>query len=221
MRHEQVQEMLDLAWKYRENAVAKKTKVGACVLAEGKGERMFPGCNIEHDYCRSFHAEEVAIMKAISNGIKKIEAIVIVAEIQNFTPCGACRDWIREFLLTEGLIAVQSSPSGPITCFSLSELFPAPPTKTKEPEKLMNETKQDLNIELGDTSLMPFGTYGPSSGKALVMQDVPASYLHYLWVNGLKNKAHLPATTNDVAVAHYIKKNLSALKKEHKDGIWE
>lgn len=217
---EQIGDMLDLAWTYRENAIARKTKVGACVLVDGPGERMFPGCNIEHDYCRSFHAEEVAIMKAVSNGHSRIWAIVIVANMERFTPCGACCDWIKQFLLPTGIIVVQSQPNGPITCYKLSELVPVPPIKTKEPEKPMSETKSELNIELGDLSLMPFGTYGPSSGKASPMQDVPASYLHYLWVNGLKNKAHLPATTNDIAVAQYIKKNIRALKKDHPDGIW-
>lgn len=65
---------------------------------------------------------------------------------------------------------------------------------------------------LQDTDPMPFGKYGPK-GEALVMQDVPASYLHYLWTSGLKNDLKSP-------VADYIRRNLSALKQEHPDGIW-
>jgi len=45
------------------------------------------------------------------------------------------------------------------------------------------------------------------------MQDVPASYFHYLWQNGLKHEKHSD-------VANYIRHNLEALKKEHPDGIW-
>ena len=45
------------------------------------------------------------------------------------------------------------------------------------------------------------------------MQDVPASYLHYLWTNGLKEDRRSP-------VADYIRRNLEALKAEHKDGLW-
>jgi len=45
------------------------------------------------------------------------------------------------------------------------------------------------------------------------MQEVPASYYHYLWTHGLKeDKSSL--------VADYIRRNLLALKKEHSDGIW-
>lgn len=62
---------------------------------------------------------------------------------------------------------------------------------------------------LEDLDPMPFGKH-----KDVKMQDVPASYLHYLWVSGLKNEVR----TN--SVADYINRNLTALKKEHSDGVW-
>ena len=55
---------------------------------------------------------------------------------------------------------------------------------------------------------MPFGKF-----KGSPMQDVPASYLHYLWTNGMQNDL----TSN---VANYIRENLNALKKELPDAIW-
>lgn len=58
-----------------------------------------------------------------------------------------------------------------------------------------------------DTDPMPFGKY-----KGKPMQDVPASYLHYLWTSGLSK--------TDEPVANYIRENIDALKKEHPDGIW-
>lgn len=45
------------------------------------------------------------------------------------------------------------------------------------------------------------------------MQDVPASYLHYLWNNGMKNEK--------TPVADYIRKSLSALREENPDLIWD
>lgn len=60
---------------------------------------------------------------------------------------------------------------------------------------------------LEDLSPMPFGKH-----KGVPMQDVPASYLHWLWSNG-KEHEHDP-------VAEYIRKNLDVLKSEHPDGIW-
>jgi hypothetical protein len=62
---------------------------------------------------------------------------------------------------------------------------------------------------MADTDLMPWGMH-----RSVPMQDVPASYFHYLWTSGLKSEA----LTNPVAA--YIYANLDALKKEHPDGIW-
>ena len=62
--------------------------------------------------------------------------------------------------------------------------------------------------QLQDTDLMPFGKH-----KGEMMQDVPASYLHWLWTNGKSNDKLCP-------VADYIRRNLSALKTEYKDGLW-
>lgn len=67
-------------------------------------------------------------------------------------------------------------------------------------------------MKLSDTDPMPFGAH---AGKP--MQDVPASYLHWLWTNGLKDD---PRGEDRVAVADYIRRNLNALKMEHRDGVW-
>jgi uncharacterized protein (DUF3820 family) len=62
--------------------------------------------------------------------------------------------------------------------------------------------------ELSDTDSMAFGKY-----KGQPMQDVPASYLHWLWKNGKKDDKLCP-------VADYIRRNIPALKKEYPDGLW-
>jgi Putative quorum-sensing-regulated virulence factor len=61
---------------------------------------------------------------------------------------------------------------------------------------------------LQDTDPMPFGKH-----KGKPMQDVPASYLHWLWSNGAKED-------HDNSVPDYIRRNLDALKQEYKDGVW-
>lgn len=63
--------------------------------------------------------------------------------------------------------------------------------------------------ELTDLCPMPFGVH-----RTKPMQEVPASYLHWLWTQGKKFDRHCP-------VACYIRKNLESLKKEHTDGVWE
>lgn len=63
--------------------------------------------------------------------------------------------------------------------------------------------------QLADYDPMPFGKH-----KGLLMQDVPASYLHWLWANG-------KAGDNQCPVADYIRRNISALEQEYPDGIWK
>ena len=62
--------------------------------------------------------------------------------------------------------------------------------------------------ELQDIDPMPFGKH-----RGALMQDVPARYLHWLWINGKQADKQCP-------VADYIRRNLSALKQENPDAIW-
>jgi hypothetical protein len=65
-----------------------------------------------------------------------------------------------------------------------------------------------MSAQLEDLSPMPFGKY-----IGIPMQDVPAGYLHWLWVNGKEGDKSCP-------VADYIRRNKTVLEKEHPDGIW-
>lgn len=62
--------------------------------------------------------------------------------------------------------------------------------------------------ELTDTDPMPWGKH-----KGQQMQDVPASYLCWLWGQGKK-------TDRSCQVEDYIRRNLTVLAKEYEDGIW-
>jgi cytidine deaminase len=77
-------------------AEISKVRVGAAVLAiNGMGERsIFTGCNIEISFSRVFHAENVALLKAISAGYTKIRAVAVTSaskEKQKAAMCGCCR----------------------------------------------------------------------------------------------------------------------------------
>ena len=62
---------------------------------------------------------------------------------------------------------------------------------------------------LDDLDPMPFGIH-----KGIVMAEVPASYLHWLWVGRRMEKDH------KTAVAIYIRENLETLEQEYEDEIW-
>jgi uncharacterized protein (DUF3820 family) len=60
---------------------------------------------------------------------------------------------------------------------------------------------------LHDDDKMPFGKH-----RGELMSEVPASYLHWLWQQRPLSHKKLE---------NYIFNNISALKKEHPDGIWK
>jgi cytidine deaminase len=72
-------------------------RVGAAVLTEN-GE-IFTGCNVENaSYGLTICAERSAIFRAVSEGHRRIRALVVfTATAKPTTPCGACRQVISEF----------------------------------------------------------------------------------------------------------------------------
>ncbi|MDI3471851.1 MAG: cytidine deaminase [Thermotogaceae bacterium] len=91
--------LIEIARKAKENAYSpySKFKVGAALLT--KNGKVYTGCNIENSsFGLSICAERVAIFKAISEGEKDFEKIVIVADTtESIRPCGACRQVMSEF----------------------------------------------------------------------------------------------------------------------------
>jgi len=98
--------MAKKACEVMQNAYApySKFKVGACVAAEDG--TLFTGCNIENAaYGPTICAERSAICSLISAGKKRIVALAVVSSGDDVvTPCGTCRQVIREF----------ASPDAPI-----------------------------------------------------------------------------------------------------------
>ncbi len=97
MNEHQIRELVEAAIAARERAYAPYShyRVGAAVLADDG--RIYTGCNVENAvYPLSLCAERVAVTKAISEGAHAIRAIAVVTE-NGGTPCGSCRQVLREF----------------------------------------------------------------------------------------------------------------------------
>lgn len=93
----------ELAKKARENAYDPYSNylVGA-VLVTKSGKR-YLGCNIMNHGIQGNCAERVAFLKAISEGEREFERIVIVCgpkngELEDGYPCGYCRQFMSEFV---------------------------------------------------------------------------------------------------------------------------
>ena len=110
----------------RENAFApySKFRVGAAI--EDSGGRIHTGCNVENStYGLTVCAERVAVLKAISEGVRKFRRVAIAADTDALTPpCGACRQILWEFCGDIEIILV--NPRGKTETYRLKDLFPKP-----------------------------------------------------------------------------------------------
>ena len=118
--------LISAARQVRENAHAPYSnfRVGAALRA--KSGRVFTGCNVENATLGlTCCAERTAIFKAVSEGERGFEAIVVVADTDVLTPpCGACRQILWEFCGDIELVLVNLH--GKSETYQLKDLFPKP-----------------------------------------------------------------------------------------------
>ena len=119
------EEMIELAKEASKRAYAPYSKfsVGACVLTEN--DKIYKGCNFENSsYGLAICAERNAVGSAILDGERKIKAVAIYSpNMDNCTPCGACRQVLSEFKSENGLDVIVKIGNG-IKIYSLDELLP-------------------------------------------------------------------------------------------------
>lgn len=120
-----MQTLIDQAIAARKKAYTPYSnfQVGAAVLTKNK--QVFLGCNIENaSYGLTNCAERTAIFKAVSEGEKEIEAIVIVGDTEGpISPCGACRQVMAEFC-DENTKIILTNLKGDRVETTINELLP-------------------------------------------------------------------------------------------------
>ncbi|MDK2885879.1 MAG: cytidine deaminase [Thermosipho sp. (in: thermotogales)] len=94
-----IEELIQKAFKAKENAYTPYSnfKVGAALLT--KSGKIYTGCNVENaSYGLTCCAERVAIFKAVSEGEREFDTLVVVGDTDEpISPCGACRQVMSEF----------------------------------------------------------------------------------------------------------------------------
>ncbi len=122
MQSSDTQKLVELAQAVRDQAYAPYSHypVGAALLTED-GE-IFTGCNIENAvYPATCCAERVAIFKAVSEGHRSFQAIAVATE-NGGSPCGVCRQVMREF--APNMTVLITDAAGAVRQTSVAELLP-------------------------------------------------------------------------------------------------
>ncbi len=111
--------------RVRAHAPYSKFYVGAA-MRDDKG-RIFSGCNIENAaYPQGWCAETSAIAALVMAGGKFITEVVVIGNGKTLcTPCGGCRQKIREFAKGDVKIHCCTDDGDLIQSFTLEELLPA------------------------------------------------------------------------------------------------
>jgi cytidine deaminase len=97
--------------------------VGAAVLDDHG--RIHPGCNVENAaYPQGVCAEGGALSAMVLAGGRSVRAVLVVGEGEGLvTPCGGCRQKIREFAALDTPILI-ADPQHVRATFTLDELLP-------------------------------------------------------------------------------------------------
>lgn len=119
---------IEIAKSVRKNCYSPYSKyyVGCALIC--KSGKIYSGCNIENDGIQSICAERVAFTKAISEGERDFEYIVVCGgdsldSLDDCLPCGYCRQFMSEFVDKDFKIYALSS-NDEITEYSISDLLP-------------------------------------------------------------------------------------------------
>ncbi len=121
-----LEKLIETAKNVRKNAYTPYSnyKVGCSLLT--KTGKIYSGCNIENGGIMSICAERVAFTKAVSEGEKEFEAILVLGgedDLIYTTPCGYCRQFMTEFCKKDFIVCMYYQ-DGKIVKKTLEELLP-------------------------------------------------------------------------------------------------
>jgi cytidine deaminase len=118
-------DMLSLARTMRGRAYAPYSKFHVGAVVKGANGKIYGGCNVENAaYPVGNCAEASAIAAMVGDGETRIvEALVMGPEGQICTPCGACRQRLREFADLD-LPIYLADPTGIQQTVTLDDLLP-------------------------------------------------------------------------------------------------
>ncbi len=119
-----IEKMIELARKAIKNSYSPYSNFPVAAVVRTRNNNYYTGVNIENaSYGLTICAERVAVFKAVSEGDKDIEDVLVYTPTNEITaPCGACRQVIAEFNKNARIIMVSK---GGMVIKQLEELLPS------------------------------------------------------------------------------------------------
>lgn len=108
----------------RANAYAPYSRFTVGAAVQGASGRIYAGCNVENAaYPEGLCAEAAAVAAMVAAGETRLVAALVVADAPRVTPCGGCRQKLREFASADARIHC-ANPEAIVSTFTLGELLP-------------------------------------------------------------------------------------------------
>ena len=121
---EKIARLLGLAIEARKNSYSPYSNfpIGAALLC--KNGEIYTGTNVENaSYGLTNCAERTAIFKAVSEGVREFDTMVVVADTERpIPPCGACQQVILEF--GEDIQVILANLKGDYQQYQIKDLLP-------------------------------------------------------------------------------------------------
>ena len=119
--------LLDLAESAAAKAYAPYSQFQVGCAVETEAGHLYTGCNVENaSYGLTICAERNAIFRAVAEegpGMK-IKLLAVVCLGNEFPPCGACRQVIAEFALSDERTQIMFRQNGIAVTRTIAELLP-------------------------------------------------------------------------------------------------
>ncbi|MCF0217569.1 MAG: cytidine deaminase [Malacoplasma sp.] len=114
------------------NAYVPYSNFRVAAICQSNNECFF-GVNVENaSYPVGVCAERNAIAAAVSNGVKKINAIYLLSDASSFaTPCGMCRQFMSEFMDENDCLIYVFNWNGEYVKYKIEDLLKDRFNKTK------------------------------------------------------------------------------------------
>ncbi len=120
-----IDDMIEAARRAMDRAYAPYSDFPVGAVVRGASGRLYAGCNVENSsYPQGWCAEASAIAAMVAAGERRIVEVAVMGRGEALvTPCGGCRQKLREFAGDDVVIHV-CGPEGLRRSVTLGELLP-------------------------------------------------------------------------------------------------